>query len=261
MMQQQFFPSEKKPLLFAHRGYSSIAAENTLSAFMLAVEQGIPGVELDVHLCKTGELVVIHDHNLKRVANVDAEVEQSTFAFLRSLDVGSHKDPSYTGEKIPLLRELFEQCGSKLYYDIELKVRGKSDTGLAKKTWETICEYHMQDRCMVSSFNPLAIRYFNDVSNKSIPTAVIYSDTDDLPKILRHGWGRHIAKATILKPDRKLVDEHMINSMKNRRGYPIVVWTVDDLSEGIRLLDMGVDGIISNNPKLFVKELQTRHYR
>jgi len=119
----------------------------------------------------------------------------------------------------------------------------------------------MQDRCMVSSFNPLAIRYFNDVCNKSIPTAVIYSDTNDLPKILRHGWGRHIARATILKPDRKLVDEHMINSMKNRRGYPIVVWTVDDLSEGIRLLDMGVDGIISNNPKLFVKELQTRHYR
>ena len=114
---------------------------------------------------------------------------------------------------------------------------------------------------MVSSFNPLAVRYFNEVSGQSIPTAVIYSDSDDLPKILRHGWGRHIAKATMLKPDRLLVDERMIKSMKGKRGYPIIPWTVDSLQEGSRLLDLGVDGLISNDPGIFLQEIEARSHR
>jgi len=65
---ETFFARTDRPLLFGHRGYSLLAPENTMKAFDLCAERNIPGVELDVHLCKTGELVVIHDHNLRRLS-------------------------------------------------------------------------------------------------------------------------------------------------------------------------------------------------
>ena len=97
------FAGVPRPLLFGHRGYSSVAPENTMEAFDLCVGRGIPGAELDVHLCKSGELVIIHDHELQRLAGIDAVVEDSTYAELRQLDVGSHKDPRFAGARIPLL--------------------------------------------------------------------------------------------------------------------------------------------------------------
>jgi len=245
------FPHAKRPLLFGHRGYSELAPENTLLAFDLCVAHKIPGVELDIHLCKTGELVVIHDHKLQRLAGVDGEVEELSFVDLRRLDVGAHKDKKFTGERIPLLEELFEKHGKNLYYDIELKVHGYKDTGIARKTWEMIQAYQLEEFCLVSSFNPFAIRYFNRVSRKAIPTASIYCESKEVPKILRHGWGRHIAQSTVLKPEQKQVTQKLLHKFSTKKGYPIVTWTINDKIEGEKLIKLGVDGLISNDPLLF----------
>ena len=255
------FDSQRRPLLFGHRGYSAQAPENTIEAFTMCVEKGIPGVELDVHLCRTGELVVIHDHDLKRLAGVEGTVEEMTFDELRALDVGSHKSPSYAGARIPLLSELFETCGDKLYYDVELKVHGSKNTGIARKTYETILAYHLEKRCIVSSFNPFSIRYFNRIARHSIPSAVIYCESDDVPKILQHGWGRHIARATALKPIHKQVTADMLAKFQTRKGYPVFTWTVNELDVAIRVLDLGVDGIICNDPGMFLPEVQKRYQR
>lgn len=243
---------QRHPLLFGHRGYSAIAPENTLAAFRMCIDKGIPGVELDVHLCKTGELVVVHDSNLKRVGGVDLVVEELPFDQLRTIDVGSHKGPEYAGARIPKLEELFELCGASLYYDIELKTNAINDTGLAEKTWKTIERFGLRGRCMVSSFNPFAVRRFGSVSKQALPTAVIFSDDEGVPKIFRKGWGRHIARCTYLKPDYHLVDGAMFDKFHRKMGYPIMVWTVDTIEACERMLDLGVDGIISNNPGDFL---------
>ncbi len=245
------FPHAKRPLLFGHRGYSELAPENTMLAFDLCATYDIPGVEIDVHLCRTGELVIIHDHKLERLAGVEGEVEEMSLADLRQLDVGIHKDKKFKGERIPLLEELFEKHGKNFYYDVELKVHGYKDTGIARKTWETIQAYNLEEVCLVSSFNPFAIRYFNKASNRAIPTAIIYSESTEVPKILRHGWGRHIAQATVLKPEQKLVTANMLAKFSSRKGYPILTWTINDKQEGETLLKLGVDGLISNDPVLF----------
>lgn len=234
-----------KPLLFGHRGYSSLKAENTLAAFQLCIEKGIPGVELDVQLCKTGELVIVHDANMQRVSGRDALVAELSFDELRSLDVGE-------GQQVPLLSELFELCGEKLYYDIELKVPGLPDGGLAKKTWQTITAFGLEGRCMISSFNPLALRRFNRISKKALPSAVIFDESPSIPKIFQHGWGRHIARATYMKPPLAQLDEAFVQKFKERKHYPLCVWTVDDLADGQRALEMGADGLISNDPALFL---------
>lgn len=225
-----------------------------MQAFDLCVERGIPAVELDIHLCKSGELVIIHDHELQRLAATAATVEDLTYEELRKLDVGTHKDAAFAGSRIPLLDELFERHGKRLYYDVELKVRGTKDTGIGAKAWETIRSHGLQSVCMVSSFNPFAIRHFNAASGRSIPTAVIYCEDDEVPRILQHGWGRHIANATVLKPRWNQVDRSMLQRFRMRKGYPVITWTVDDPEIGSHLIGLGVDGIISNNPAQFVAQ-------
>jgi glycerophosphoryl diester phosphodiesterase len=245
-MKRELFPSFHKPLLFGHRGYSELAPENTMAAFELCVSHGIPGIELDVHICRSGELVVVHDNDLQRVAGVNAQVKDLSFEELSQIDVGSHKDPRFSSERIPTLDQVFSTFGTKVYYDIEMKVGVMKDTGIAAKTLQVIQDHRMEHHVLVSSFNPFAIRYFNTLSGRSIPTAIIYAQSEDIPKLLQHGWGHHIARSSVMKPESAQTEQAL-----RKFNRPVLPWTIDDLEEGTRLLAMGVEGLISNNPGLF----------
>lgn len=243
-----------KPLLFGHRGYSSLKPENTLAAFKLCIEKGIPGVELDVQLCRTGEVVIVHDPNMKRVSAKDALVAELSLDELKSLDLGE-------GERVPLLSELFSCCGDALFYDIELKVPGINDGGLAEKTWQIIQAFSLEGRCMISSFNPFALRRFNKVSKRALPSAVIFDESPLVPRVFHHGWGRHIAQATYLKPPLAQLDRTFVQKFKHKKHYPLCVWTIDDLTEGRGALEMGADGLISNDPAIFLPLIRLKEGR
>ncbi len=244
----RIFPDCPKPLLFGHRGYSQLAPENTMESYQLCREYGIPGIELDVHLCATGELVITHDYNVERVSGYNGIVEQMSYAQICTIDVGSYKAPSFAGARIPLLKEVFESFGTEFYYDIELKEQGISDSGLVEDTLNMIDAYDLGSRCMISSFNPFSVRRFRKRCRNRIPTAVIYCISEQVPKLLQKGFGRHIAHCGILKPDHTQITGKQFTHDHTRRGYPIVTWVVDDDMEGKRLLDLGVTGIISNAP-------------
>lgn len=232
-----------KRYLFAHRGYSSKAVENTLDSFSLAKQEGIPGVELDVHLTRDNRLVVAHDFSLKRTSGVDKTIEEMEFAALEAYDVGAYKGMP---GRIPLLSEVFASMGKGLFYDIELKDNGIRDIGLEKELWKTIKEYGMEPYCVVSSFNPLAIHRFRIISKGQIDVAIIYSNDPSVPRPFRHGAGRFLVHCDFLKPERKLVDEKLMRHLSSR--YPIITWTVDDKKEALRLEKLGVTGVISNDP-------------
>ena len=129
MHKSALLPEAPRPLLFAHRGLHHKFLENTISAFQAAIDAGVPGIELDVHLAGDGNLIVFHDDTTGRIERRvcpdeparDLSVEDATLAALRSLPFGA---------QIPLLDELFEAFGDRVYYDIELKSRSASDTGL-----------------------------------------------------------------------------------------------------------------------------------
>ncbi|AEC02661.1 glycerophosphodiester phosphodiesterase [Parasphaerochaeta coccoides] len=247
-----FFNGLERPLIFGHRGLSDLAPENTLPAFQMCVDKGVPAVELDVHLCATGELVVIHDSNLKRVSGEDMIVEETSFQRLRQVDVGSHKGAQFAGTRIPLLSELFELCGDKLIYDIEIKRNGILGSRLEQAVWDTIVQFCLQGKCMVSSFNPFSVRKFRSLSKDKIPTSVIYSRDSDVPRAFRRGAGRHIARCSYLKPSYKVVDEKMIEKFQEKKGYPVVVWTVNTREDYQRMANLGVKGVIGNSPHLFL---------
>ena len=132
-MSPSFLQDFSRPLLFAHRGYSAKAPENTIAAFKLAWESGIPGVELDVHLCKSGEMVVFHDDDLERITGTAGTVESTDLETLKSLDAGN-------GERIPLLSEVFEAAPEHAYFDIEMKVAYRNGRELSLEAAKLIKE-------------------------------------------------------------------------------------------------------------------------
>ncbi len=210
------------------------APENTLVSFKKAIELGVDMIELDVHVCKTGELVVIHDETVDRTTNGHGYVAEMNLQELQKFDAGK-------GEHIPTLREVLEFIDRKIKINIELK---------GKKTSQPTCkviEEYVRDRqwryddFLVSSFDYDELRVCRTL-NRSIPLGVLISEQQfnyaQITKELS-------AKAVI--PEYLLVNEKYVNDA-HERGLQVMVWTVNEKNNIARMKQMGVDGIISNFP-------------
>jgi glycerophosphoryl diester phosphodiesterase len=226
--------SALRPLIISHRGASAEAPENTLAAFALAQAQGADGIELDVQLSADGWPVVIHDSKLERTTNGQGQVQQLTVAQLQELDAGE-------GQSIPTLDEVFETFGPSFLYNVELKTAALRDTGLAAAVADRIQAHHVDNQTVISSFNPLAVRW----ARRHLPQST---------------WVAHLSYTTTLKykyllapsqavhPHYRLVDAAYMTWAK-KMGWRVHVWTVDDPAEAQRLVDLGVHAIITNQPK------------
>lgn len=244
------FPGRDKPLLFAHRGLSSEAPENTMAAFRLARQYGIPGIELDVHMSADGAVVVMHDETTDRVApGSSLAIGQSSVTALRKLDIGSWKGHQWKGERIPVLAELFEEFRGGFYYDIEIKGKGTGDLGLEAAIASLLADFRLDaESVCVSSFNPISLRRFK-VLSPAIPTAIIYCDSEELPPYLRHGEGRWIGAADFLKPKHTELRPVAMRLGRMLGCRPSLPWTVDEPEHAARALEAGCIGVISNRPQ------------
>ncbi len=236
------------PPLFAHRGCSAAAPENTLAAFKLATDLGIPGIELDVRLARSGEVVVIHDGDLNRVAGIDVPVSAIDLPELKCVDVGGWFDPRFSGERVPLLDEVFDLIGGSVFLDIELKAARGDERRLAQAVADRIVSARLTAHCLVSSFNPLAVRHFAR-SCPHVPTAVIYADHPGLPRLMRHGFGCLATRCDIVKPHWKQTGRSTMIYHKTIRRRLVAAWTVNDESTARSLFARGVDAIISDVPE------------
>src|SRR5512143_223381 len=113
-------PGVSRPLVFAHRGASKMAPENTLPAFEAAVRSGADGVELDVQYSSDGQLVVIHDLTLEALTDGTGRVTAHTLRELRALDAGYHFSPEFAGTRIPVLDEVLDLLRDRLLVNVEL---------------------------------------------------------------------------------------------------------------------------------------------
>ncbi|MGC8781706.1 MAG: glycerophosphodiester phosphodiesterase, partial [Anaerolineae bacterium] len=112
---------DRQPLIFAHRGACRVAPENTLPAFLAAMDLGADGVELDVQYSSDGKLMVIHNPSLEATTNGTGRVTAHTFDELRALDAGAHFAAEFAGTPIPTLDEVLELAAGRLLVNIELK--------------------------------------------------------------------------------------------------------------------------------------------
>ncbi|HOU39033.1 MAG TPA: glycerophosphodiester phosphodiesterase family protein [Treponemataceae bacterium] len=236
------------PRILAHRGASSLAPENTLPAFQEARRLGCRGVELDVHRCKTGELVVVHDHWLDRICGQHLHVESLTLAELRELDAGSHfnrkfpalQNEAYAGERFPLFDEVLETLGPDIFLDVELKLDSLRARPLAESVALTLSR-HNRHNCIVSSFNPLAIRSYRKFGPHA--TAAIYCRDTSVPFFLRHRECLIFSNADIKKPAREIA---LASAGFETGNKPVIIWTVNDRETVTRMLDAGVTSLITD---------------
>ena len=230
--------SGQRPFIIGHRGASAEAPENTLVAFLLAQAQGADGIEFDVQLSADGCPVVIHDGNLARTTNGRGQVQDFTVAALQKLDAGH-------GQPIPTLDEVFESLGPNFLYNVELKTAALRDNGLATAVADRIQAHNLAQQTVVSSFNPLAVRY----ARRYLPPSAWVAH---LSYKRRFQFKHSLIPAQAVHPHYKMVDAaYMAWASKN--GWRVNVWTVDDPAEAQRLVGLGVHGIITNKPK-FMRE-------
>lgn len=238
------FPYRDRPLNFGHRGAPKAAPENTLVSFQKAREMGADGVELDVMLCADGEPVVIHDFTVKRTTNGHGRVRELTLVQLKALDAGSWFGPEFAGERIPTLREVAAWAGEDMLLNIELKSTSIPGDGLEEKVISIVREYGLEQRVVLSSFNPFALWRVKRLAS-DLHTGLLYAS--DLPVYLRRAWLRPLAQPDALHPHYEMVtDDYLL--WARRKGYRINVWTPDQVSDWQRLLRQKVDMIITNCP-------------
>jgi glycerophosphoryl diester phosphodiesterase len=226
-----------RPRVWAHRGDSAHAPENTMLAFEKAVAAGADGIELDVRFDGDRNVVVFHDEELDRLTGSPGRIDALPAAERAKLRV--------RGEPVPLLAEVLATFDTDVDVEIKANDRKVGRSGeLVEATARVIRASGRADRVLVSSFDPVALvqlhRYLPDVA-----TGYLFHEEQGLPA--RRGWiGRWIG-ATLVHPQHTLVDAASVRRW-HAAGLPINVWTVDDAAELQRLAALGVDGVFANDP-------------
>ncbi|MBC8078723.1 MAG: glycerophosphodiester phosphodiesterase [Gorillibacterium sp.] len=230
-----------KSLIYAHRGASGDAPENTMAAFRLAVQQGAEGIELDIQMSQDGELVVIHDESLDRTTNGSGLVAHHRVAELKRLDA-SNRFPEYRGESIPLLQEVLEYLApTSLELNIELKNGIILYEGMEEKVIRLVKEYAMENRIVFSSFNHYTLVKLARLA-PDIERGILYGEG------LYEPWKYATSiKAAALHAHYFAVHPEIVAGA-HAAGVKIRPWTVNEDADIRRMIAMGVDAVITNYP-------------
>jgi len=240
-----------RPIIFAHRGASRHAPENTMAAFELAVKDGAPAIELDARLSRDGKVVVFHDPTLTRTTNGQGHVADMTADELRALDAGSKFSAKYQGEKIPFLEEVFEAFGNKLLINVELKNYWTPRDGLADRVCELLQRHSVLGSILLSSFHAPNLRRAAALL-PAVPRALVAI----------RGWcgawarsfGFTFGDYQALHPHVTDVTPQQVQRV-HRLGRRVHVWTVNDLGDITRLAEWGADGIITDDPRAALRTI------
>jgi glycerophosphoryl diester phosphodiesterase len=241
--------SLSQPVIFAHRGASAHAPENTLAAFELALAQNADAIELDVKLSADGVAVVIHDPTVDRTTGSHGQVKDLSFKQLRSLDAGGFFSEKYRGEKIPSLEEVFEAVGKRTFINVELTNYRTPRDSLVETVCMLVKKAGLQKRVLFSSFF---------ASNLSKARAYL----PDVPRGLlavngflgawARSFGFNFGGYQALHPYLKDVSAQQVQRV-HRLNRRIHVWTVNAAEDMRRLFDWGVDAIFTDDPHLAVQ--------
>ena len=227
----------------AHRGYSAAYPENTIPAFKGAIQVGADWAELDVQQTADGEVIVMHDSNLKRTTGLDKEVWQVTWDEIKDLDNGSWFDKKYQTVRIPTLEEVLKVCRGKIHLNIEIKPSGH-DKDLEKQVAKLLKKYHMRDTCVVSSLKYDSLRKIKQADD-SIETAYITS--------VSYGNFTDLEYADGYSVESTLLSKSFVNKAQ-KAGKQIYVWTVNSEERLEKVVGMGIDNVITDDP-VMAKEL------
>jgi len=240
-----------RPLLVAHRGFRADYPENTMAAFKAGVDAGAQMVELDVHLTRDRELVVIHDDTLDRTTDGKGRVDEHTLPELKKLDAGHWFHPRFAGERIPTLKEVLRELSRRALINIEIKSDYGQNPRVSSEIVEGVLNLLKREDAfaavLVSSFDPQIIENTKRL-NASLPVAFI-SETTEGEKTVSFCRELNVFS---FHPNFLSVDKVLVKQM-HTAGIQVFPYNVNSEREFRRLIDTAADGLITDDPLLFKK--------
>ena len=236
-MPEDFFGA-KRPLVFAHRGGSALAPENTMAAFANGLALGADGIELDVHLSRDGRVVVHHDRTLDRTTRLEGPVAARDAAELGAAGV-------------PTLDEVLRTHRDARVV-VELKV---NSVDLARAFVDVVRAANAVDRVCAGSFGLRVLRAVRAIE----PAVATSAAREEVRWALYRSWARcspgRVSYRGFQVPERagatRVVSANFV-ACAHRAGLPVQVWTVDTEADARRLLEWGVDALITDRPDIIV---------
>lgn len=228
-----------------HRGASGLAPEHTRRAFQLALDLGVDMIELDVHLSRDGELVVIHDGELERTTTGRGLVRDNDLAELKALDAGAWFAPEFSGERLLSLDEVVDLVGARAALNVELKAPPEDWAPLVARLDVLLRGRGLLDSVIISCFAPAALLAVRE----RIPAARVglLWQTSDFSEAWN--WAGRL-RAASLHPHWSLLSADVL-AAAHAREMKVLVWTVNDVETMRMLVAAGVDGIMSDYPDRF----------
>jgi len=233
--------------VIAHRGASAFAPENTLAAFKRALDMGASAIEFDVHQTADGELVVIHDSKLMRVAGKSWRIKDVSWKKLSEVDVGSWFGVDYAAEKIPRLDDVFDLVGDRAELHIEIKNGSLVYPGIEENVVNAVNRRSMGNQSVISSFDHRALHAVRALDKRLslgyllgwTPMADAFREMSQLDC---ESLNVSVSQATKVKARES-----------HNKGFKILVYTVTNRLQLEKMKKLGVDGIFANDPAILSK--------
>ena len=236
-----------RTMIWAHRGASAYAPENTMEAFQLAHKMGADGIELDVHVTKDGHVVVCHDETVDRCSGGSGRIIDKTLQELLSLDFSNGKE-KYAETRIPTLEQVLTFIkDSGMTLNIELKSGVILYEGIEEKTLNLVSKYGLDDKIIYSSFNHYSLATIKKL-NPQAKIGLLYGEAMVDPYV----YARHLHAAAIHPYYPTLRVPGTVEGCQSQ-GIKVHPWTVDQRDHILWMLKEKVDAIITNYPDIAVE--------
>lgn len=237
---------------YAHRGFRSKYPENTLLAFEKSIAANCDGIEFDVHLTKDSEVVIIHDETLEGTTNGKGRIKDHTLAELKILDASYKFNAEVGHQEIPTLKEYFEFVKDQnIISNIELKTGIYEYPGIEEKVHNLIMEYKLEEKVLISSFNHESILRMKEIA-PSIKCGLLFDTWLIHPEKYVKNLG-----IECYHPVGYSMRQEIVDALKNE-GIIVNVWVGKEPVDFNALIEMGIDGIITDYPDVIDEILNAK---
>jgi glycerophosphoryl diester phosphodiesterase len=233
-------------LVIAHRGAAGKAPENTLASMRQAIDDGADMIEIDVQESSDGEVVVIHDSDFMKLSGVDLKVWDGSLKQLQEIDIGSWFDPGFSAERVPTLAQVLEEARGKVRVIIELKYYGH-DRQLEQRIIEIVEKAGMVDDIFIMSLEYKGIEKIRALRPQWVIGLLSTRSVGNLAKL----------DLDFLAVNMSMATSGFIHRT-HAAGKKVFVWTVNDAVSISRMISLGVDGIITDEPEMARKVVTER---
>ena len=239
-----------QPKIIAHRGGAKLAPENTLAAFKNAISIGVDMIEIDVHLSKDSNIIVIHDATLNRTTDGTGEIKNLSLAEIKNYDAGSWFSKDFDNEKVPTLSEVLETINGKVVLLIEIKDGDERYPGLEKKIVEAVKNHDAVKWVIIQSFNKNSIIRIKKIYPELV-TFYLSGKTFDqfYSEILEKMKSNEKIEKQFdgIAASHSLLDANKVVIL-HKADFKVFTYTVNKPQEMKNNIDIGVDGIITDSP-------------